>query len=438
MSETSSSSEVAAAGVPAAEVHAEQEPAPLPAPESDMLSAAPGGAQEGELVDEGMWGAIAALRERGVAKKAIARQLGLDVKTVRKWWARVWQVQHRRRRGRVLDRWVPFLRVRAPEVGFSSVVLSRELAHLGQRCSLLARGVLPFDRPALAKLSFGRQVAFPSLGLLEVFALMAVVYWLTRRREIPDLAARAPGRPQAARETTLLLTYAAVGQVGGWVVGPALGYRPFSFHVAGTLVGCSVPAGVGEICTWAVYNFVVFAVIPYVWFRRRYSAMELNLRSTDRANDLLVIVVVAVIESFVELGAFDGILHMNVRQLTTAVPLSLAVFLIGTVLPTMVLIYSILVPRYLKLTGSSTTTVLLGGITYAAMHLVEGWSLFNTPRNAALSLLLVGLGYFGPGMIKTFLTLRTGNAWVHAIGYHAIAPHVVVDAPLIAKAFGLR
>ncbi len=135
MSETSSSSEVAAAGVPAAEVHAEQEPAPLPAPESDMLSAAPGGAQEGELVDEGMWGAIAALRERGVAKKAIARQLGLDVKTVRKWWARVWQVQHRRRRGRVLDRWVPFLRVRAPEVGFNSVVLSRELAHLGQRCS---------------------------------------------------------------------------------------------------------------------------------------------------------------------------------------------------------------------------------------------------------------------------------------------------------------
>ncbi len=129
---------------------------------------------------------------------------------------------------------------------------------------------------------------------------------------------------------------------------------------------------------------------------------------------------------------------MNARQLATAVPLSLAVFLIGTVLPTMVLIYSILVPRYLKLTGSFTTTVLLGGITYAAMHLVEGWSLFNTPRNAALSLLLVGLGYFGPGMIKTFLTLRTGNAWVHAIGYHAIAPHVVVDAPLIAKAFGLR
>jgi hypothetical protein len=302
----------------------------------------------------------------------------------------------------------------------------------------LANGALPFDRPALAALSFGQQVALPSLGLIEVFALMAVVYFLTRRREIPDLAARAPERPRAARETALLLGYAGLGQAGGWIVGPALGYRPFSFHVAGTLVGCSVPAGAGEICTWAIYNFVVFAVVPYLWFRRRYSATELNLRSANRVNDLLVIVVVGVIEGFFELGAFHGIFHLSAHQLVVAVPLSFAVFMIGTVLPTMVLIYAILVPRYLKLTGSFTTTVLLGGVTYAAMHLVEGWSLFTTPRNAVLSLIFVVLGYTGPGMIKTFMTLRTGNAWVHAIGYHAIAPHVVVDAPLIAKAFGLR
>jgi len=95
------------------------------------------------------------------------------------------------------------------------------------------------------------------------------------------------------------------------------------------------------------------------------------------------------------------------------------------------------VPRYLKLTGSFATTVVLGGLTYAAMHLVEGWSVFTTPRDTALSLIFVVLGYFGPGMIKTFITLRTGNAWVHAIGYHAIAPHVVVDAPLMAKVFGI-
>jgi hypothetical protein len=41
-------------------------------------------------------------------------------------------------------------------------------------------------------------------------------------------------------------------------------------------------------------------------------------------------------------------------------------------------------------------------------------------------------------MMKTVITLRTGNAWVHAIAYHAIPPHVVVDTPLVVKVFGLR
>jgi len=199
-----------------------------------------------------------------------------------------------------------------------------------------------------------------------------------------------------------------------------------------------VPPSAGEVWTWAIYNFVVFAVAPYLWFRRRYSDTRLNLRSTNVANDLLVIVVVAVVESLVELSAFPGIFQLSAREIAVAAPLAFAVFAIGTVLPTMVLIYAILVPRYLRLTGSFTTTVLLGGLTYAAMHLVEGWSLFATAREATLSIILVLLGYFGPGMIKTFITLRTGNAWVHAIGYHAIAPHVVVDTPLIAKALGLR
>src|SRR5215831_8497182 len=63
---------------------------------------------------------------------------------------------------------------------------------------LLANGVLPFDRPALADTPFVQQVALPSLGLIEVFILMAVVCALTSRREIPDIAARlAQGCPGA-------------------------------------------------------------------------------------------------------------------------------------------------------------------------------------------------------------------------------------------------
>jgi hypothetical protein len=71
------------------------------------------------------------------------------------------------------------------------------------------------------------------------------------------------------------------------------------------------------------------------------------------------------------------------------------------------------------------------------MHIVEGWSAFDSPRDTAVSLIFVLLTYVGPGMMKSVLTLRTGNAWVHAISYHAIAPHVIVDTPLVVKVFGI-
>lgn len=302
----------------------------------------------------------------------------------------------------------------------------------------LSGGILPFDRPAVAALPFAAQMAFPTVGLLEIFLLMGVVYALTRRRVVPDIAARAPARARAAFEAAGLLVYAMAGQVGGWLLGPALGLRPFSFHLAGTLVGCSTPASAKEAIVWASYNFLVFAVVPYLVFRQRYSNEALNLRSSNRANDLLVILVVLVIESVSELTAFPGIFRLTPHQLLLAAPVAFFLFGIGTVLPTMVLIYSILLPRYLKLTGSFVVTVLMGGATYALMHIVEGWSTFNGPTNTALSLIFVVLTYQGPGMFKSFVTLRTGNAWVHAIAYHAVAPHVIVDAPLMVKAFAIR
>jgi hypothetical protein len=304
---------------------------------------------------------------------------------------------------------------------------------------LLAGGRLPFDRPALAGIPFAVQLAAPTLGMIEICLLMGMVHWLTRRRPLPDVAARAPGRSLAARETFGVLAYATAGQAGGWIVGPALGYRPFSFHIAGTLFGCSTLPPIGELLTWAIYNFVIFAALPAFWFLRRYSSTQLNLRSTNKRNDFLVIAAVCLIESAFELAAFDGgVLRLNARQILLGAPLSFAFFFVGTVMPTMVLIYAILIPRYLKLTGSATTTVLLGGLTYALMHIVEGWSAFDSPRDIALSLIFVVLGYLGPGMIKTFITLRTGNAWIHALGYHAVAPHVIVDTPLIVQAFGIR
>ena len=324
-------------------------------------------------------------------------------------------------------------------VGHRGVQLTAILWVLASAAVLwLADGSLPFDRPAVAALPFSLQVAMPTLGMIEIFILMIVTFLLTSARAVPDMTARAPERRVALGETIGVLAYAFLGQIGGWLAGPALGYRPFSFHIAGTVFGCSVLPTRPEVALWALYNFLVLVVVPYVYFRRRYTNTQLNLRSTNRRNDALVVFIVLILESAVELAMFDNnILRLNLHQALLGAPLTFTIFFIGTVLPTMVLIYAILLPRYLKLTGSSISAVLLGGLTYAAMHIVEGWSLFDSPQHVVLSLVFVVFQYFGPGMIKSVLTLRTGNAWVHALGYHAIAPHVLVDTPLMVKAFGI-
>jgi hypothetical protein len=41
-------------------------------------------------------------------------------------------------------------------------------------------------------------------------------------------------------------------------------------------------------------------------------------------------------------------------------------------------------------------------------------------------------------MVKSVLTLRTGNAWVHVCAYHAIAPDAWLDTPLIVQVLGIH
>src|SRR5438105_174037 len=81
-------------------------------------------------------------------------------------------------------------------------------ALLNAAAIVLSGGVLPFDRPALAGVPFAAQMAVPTFGLLQIFLLMGVVAFLTHKRTIPDMAARAPERRRALRETGAVLAYA--------------------------------------------------------------------------------------------------------------------------------------------------------------------------------------------------------------------------------------
>jgi hypothetical protein len=150
-------------------------------------------------------------------------------------------------------------------------------------------------------------------------------------------------------------------------------------------------------------------------------------------------VIVLVVESTAELlTVSSAIFSLSGRQVLLGGLLTFVLNFFGTVLPIMIFIYCILLPRYLKWTNSLAFTILLGGLSYAALHVGDGWADYSSLSNGLLSLIAVGLQYFGPGMVKSVLTLRTGNAWVHVWAYHAIAPHVLIDTPTTVDIFHIQ
>jgi hypothetical protein len=128
-------------------------------------------------------------------------------------------------------------------------------------------------------------------------------------------------------------------------------------HLAGSIFGTHGHVEPAEAIAWASYNLVVYAVVPFVYFRRGYSARQLNLVSSNRSGDVRVILVVLLLESALQyLTLSTAIGQLGATQYLVGVPVTFALYLAGAVLPAMVFIYCILVPRFLKLAGSTATT----------------------------------------------------------------------------------
>ena len=274
-------------------------------------------------------------------------------------------------------------------------------------------------------------------SLILLVLLIGLVGLITRRRPMPDLAARAPERSIALRETMALWIYCAVVLVAGRFIGLHYFGAGIAFHLNGSLVGATGVQSPAEVYTWATYNGILLAVIPYAVFRMLgYSNEQLNLRSSNLRSDLVVIAVVLAIGCFFDVVLDGNFLNLTRHQQIVGGLLSFALHLAGTDLPVMIFIYSILLPRYERL-SSPVTAFLLGAASYPAIHVFESWTRYDSLVHAVVSVMAAFLLFFPAGLMKSFLTLRTGNAWVHVWAFHAISPHVTVDTRLIVRDFNI-
>lgn len=64
----------------------------------EIISSAPIETEEETVVKQNLWCRIRALFEQGLSKSAIARELEIDLKTVRKWLRQTWEPQTRERK----------------------------------------------------------------------------------------------------------------------------------------------------------------------------------------------------------------------------------------------------------------------------------------------------------------------------------------------------
>jgi hypothetical protein len=318
--------------------------------------------------------------------------------------------------------------------GIGWVVRQRAL-YVGILLWLLLCGVgLLFSRHTP---SYKGLVVGSSKYLVLVVLMFGLVALLTRKRPVIDLAQRAPESSIAQRETLAMWAYAAVVMVVGRLIGQHLFGEGIALHLNGSLVGAMRVQSPIEVYTWAAYNGILLALIPYVVFRMRgYSNEQLNLKSANLKSDLLVIVVVLAFSAGMDMMG-SNIFQLTRHQQLVGGLMSFWLHLFGTDLPIMIVIYSILMPRYFKL-FSPMTAYLLGALSYPTIHIFESGTRYDSIGAAAMSLTFVYLLLLPAGLMKSFLTWRTGNAWVHVWAYHAISPHVTVDTRLIVSDFRIK
>ncbi|MBW9215314.1 hypothetical protein KV102_10720 [Mumia sp. zg.B53] len=306
---------------------------------------------------------------------------------------------------------------------------------------LLGGDPLPLGDGHHAPWSTAERLTATTVVAVDLALLSVVVVLLTRRHPGRLMAGRGDmaGRARARGDLLLLAGYAVVAQIVGAVLGEQIGGTAISSHLAGSIHSSDATPTVGSVLAWVTFNVTAYVVVPLWWFARRGSLDRRWFHSHDRRTDVRVVLIVLVWESAFQMLVFGAAFFaLTGRQMAVGSVIALIVSFLGTVLPTLVMVTALVVPLVLRASGSAATAVVCGGLAYAALHAFDGWTDYRSVTAAVLSVALLVLQYLLPGMFKALLTVRTGNVWVHAWAYHAVAPHVWADTPLMVRVFGVR
>ncbi|HEX6358111.1 hypothetical protein [Actinophytocola sp.] len=264
-------------------------------------------------------------------------------------------------------------------------------------------------------------------GIAGGVAGMAVLFLLARHRAPLDHR-NAPEFRNPGKETAGLLAWMAAVLA----VGSVFDIRT---HIA--FVGLAPGAQAvwdrqtpTSTLTWAIFNFVTLAVLPYLFFRYRlgYRPASMLLRF-GRPKVWL--------PYFVLVGLPPIFFTATPEYYTTSVAghvLTLVLFTIGSFLPIMITTQSLLTPRLAVLARSWVTGSVLSAIAYGALNITEAFLAWGSAAQLALSLAWFTQVAFW-GLAKAVTTLRTGNAWLHIATTHTIH---LAEAPALATTFRLR
>ena len=111
--------------------------------------------------------------------------------------------------------------------------------------------------------------------LIMPLIYMAITYLITRERDV-DIADRAPERGVAKKEVIWLIIYGVIALSVGQIIGRAIWGEGIGLHLHGTLYGDVAPVSPMQVITWTLYNFTVYAVLPFWYFMNRGYGLQVG------------------------------------------------------------------------------------------------------------------------------------------------------------------